>query len=72
MGNLSDYLVNLYDLNLTVVLVGQALRDQLKAQVSEDIINMMFMLVPIPEDDDAFIQFVELVGQSIEEMERHA
>jgi hypothetical protein len=33
---------------------------------------MMSMLGPIPEDDDAFLQVVELAGKRIEEMKRRA
>jgi hypothetical protein len=32
----------------------------------------MYMLGPIPEDDDAFLQVVELAGKRIEEMKRYA
>jgi hypothetical protein len=32
----------------------------------------MYMLGPIPEDDDAFLQVVELAGKMIEEMKRRA
>jgi ribosomal protein L12E/L44/L45/RPP1/RPP2 len=31
----------------------------------------MYMLGPIPEDDDIFLQVVELPGKRIEEMNRH-
>jgi hypothetical protein len=33
---------------------------------------MMYMLGPIPEDDHAFLQVVELAGKRIEEMKRRA
>jgi hypothetical protein len=29
------------------------------------------MLGPIPKDDDAFLQVVELAGKSVEDMKRH-
>jgi hypothetical protein len=32
----------------------------------------MYMLGPIPEDDDAFLQVVALAGNRIEEMKRRA
>jgi hypothetical protein len=32
----------------------------------------MYILGPIPEDDDAFLQVVELAGKRIEEMKRCA
>jgi hypothetical protein len=67
-GDISDYLVNLRDLNHTVASTGQALRHQVEAQLSDDIINMMYMLRPIPEDDNAFLQVVGLAGIRIEEM----
>jgi hypothetical protein len=34
-GDVSDYRVNLRELNHTVSLVGQALQDQIEAQLSE-------------------------------------
>jgi hypothetical protein len=71
-GDISDYLVNLRDLNHTVASAGQAFRDQVEAQLPDDIINMMNILGPIPEDDDAFLQVVELAGKRIEEMTRRA
>jgi hypothetical protein len=55
-------------LNQIVASAGQALRDQVEAQLPDNIINMMYMLGPIPEDDDAFLQVVELVGTRVEEM----
>jgi hypothetical protein len=71
-GDVLDYLVNLQDLNHTVASARQAFRDQVEAQLADDIINMMYMLGPIPEDDDAFLQVVELAGKRIEEMKRRA
>jgi hypothetical protein len=53
-GDVEDYLVNLRDLNFTVASAGQAFRDQVEAQLPDDIINMMYMLGLIPKDDDAF------------------
>jgi hypothetical protein len=43
-GGLSDYLVNLRDLNQVVTAAGQAFRDQVEAQLPDDIITMMYML----------------------------
>jgi hypothetical protein len=71
-GDFSDYLVNLCDLNQTLGLAGRAFRDQVEAQLPDDIINMMYMLRPIPEDDDDFLQVVELAGKRIEEIKRRA
>jgi hypothetical protein len=71
-GDVSDYFVNLRDLNHTVASAGQAFRDQVKAQLPDHIINMMYMLGTMPEDDDAFLQVVELAGKNIEEMKRRA
>jgi hypothetical protein len=71
-GNVSDYLVNLQDLNHTVALAGQAFRDQVEAQLLDDIINMMYMLGRIPEDDDVFLPIIDLARKTIEEMKRHA
>jgi hypothetical protein len=61
-GDVSDYLVNLADLNHTVASAGQAFRDPVEGPLADDIINMMYMLGLIPEDDDAFLQVVELAG----------
>jgi hypothetical protein len=69
-GDVSDYLVNLRDLNKTVGSAGQAFRDQVEAQLPDDIINMMYMLGPIAEDDEDFFQVVELAGKRIEQMKR--
>jgi hypothetical protein len=71
-GDVSDYLVNLRDLNHTVASAGQAFRDQVEAQLSDDIINMRYMLGLIPEDNDAFLQVVELAGTRFKEMKRRA
>jgi hypothetical protein len=71
-GDDSDYLVNLRDLNLTVASAGQAFRDQVEAQLADNIIYMMYMLGPIPEDDDGFLQVIELAGKRIEKMKRCA
>jgi hypothetical protein len=71
MAHVLDYLVNLRDLNHTVAFAGQALRDQVKAQLPDDIFNMMYMLGPNLVDDDAFTQVVEIVGKRIEEITRN-
>jgi hypothetical protein len=59
-------------LNYIVASVGQAFRDHVEAQHPDNIINMIYMLRPIPEDDDVFLEVVELPGKQIEEMKRHA
>jgi hypothetical protein len=72
MGDVSDYLVNLRDLNQTVVSARPGLRDQVEAQLADDIVHMMYMLEPILEDDDAFLPVVELAGTRVDEMKRRA
>jgi hypothetical protein len=64
--------VDLGYLNHTVASAGQAFRDQVKAQLPDGIINMMYMLGLISEDDDASLQVVDLAGKRIEEMKRRA
>jgi hypothetical protein len=69
-GDVSDYLVNLKDLNQVVAAADQAFRDQVEAPLPDDIITMMYMLGPIPEDDDDFLQVVETAGKRVEEYKR--
>jgi hypothetical protein len=57
-------------LNQTVASVGQAFQDQVKSQLPEDIVNMVYMLGPIPKDDDVFLQVVELARKRVKEMNR--
>jgi hypothetical protein len=59
-------------LNFAVASVGQVFRDEVKAQLPNDTVNMMYILGPIPGDDDAFLQVVELAGKRIEEIKRYA
>jgi hypothetical protein len=72
MDDVSDYLVNPQDLNHTVALAGQVFRDQVEAQLADNIIDIMNMLGLIPEDDDAFLQVVEIVGNRIDKIKRRA
>jgi hypothetical protein len=50
----------------------QAFRDHVEAQLPDDIINMMYMLRLIPEEEDAFLQVVELARKRIEDIKRHS
>jgi hypothetical protein len=71
-SDMLDYLVNLRDLNQVIQSAGQAYRDQVEAQLPDDIVNMMYMLGPIPETEDEFLQVAELVGKRVEQMKRRA
>jgi hypothetical protein len=71
-GDVSDYLVNFRDLNQTVASAGQAFPDQVKVHLPDNIVNMMYLLGPILEDDDVFLQVVELAGKRVDEMKRRA
>jgi hypothetical protein len=55
MGNVEDYLVTLQDLNHTVASGGQGLRDKVKVQLPDNIINMIYIAKLIPEDDNAIL-----------------
>jgi hypothetical protein len=55
MGDIEDYLVNLRHLNQIVADTGQAFGDQVEAQLPDDIVNMIYMLERIPEDDNAVL-----------------
>jgi hypothetical protein len=54
MGDVSDYLVNLRELNHIVASAGLAFRDQVEAHLPDDISNIIYILGPISEDADAF------------------
>jgi hypothetical protein len=66
-GYFMDYLVNLRDLNPGVASTGQAFRDQVEAQLPEDMIIMIYILGRIPDADDNFIQLIETAGTRVEE-----
>jgi hypothetical protein len=55
-------------LNHTVASTWQAFGDEVEVQLPDDIMSMMYMLKPIPEDDNTFLYLVELAGKSIEKI----
>jgi hypothetical protein len=57
-------------LNQTIASARQAFRDQVEAHLPDDIFDMRYILGPIPEDDDAFLQLIDLAGKRVEEMKR--
>jgi hypothetical protein len=46
---------------------GQTFRDQVRSQIPDDIIDMMFIIGPMPMDDSEFLRVLEMVGKRIEE-----
>jgi hypothetical protein len=66
-GDVSDNLVNLRDLNQVVASTGQALREQVEAQLLHFIITMMHMLSSIPDNDDNFLEVVETAEKPVQE-----
>jgi hypothetical protein len=69
-GDISEYVVNLRDLIQVIASAGQAFRDQVEAQPSDDIITMMYLLGRIPDDNDDFLQVVNTAGKRVEEYKR--
>jgi hypothetical protein len=66
-GDVADYLVNLIDLNQVVASAGQAFSDQVEAHLPDDIITMMYMLGPILDNDDDYLQEAATAGNRVEE-----
>jgi hypothetical protein len=49
--------------------------DQVEAELTNNIVNMMYMLGPILEDEDPILQLVELVGKELrkcKDVHKHA
>jgi hypothetical protein len=55
-GHISDYLVKLNDLNRKVESTGQVCRVQVKLQMPSEIVDMMYIIGPIPMEDQEFLR----------------
>jgi hypothetical protein len=53
-GDISDSLLTPKDDNLPVNVSAQTFCDQLRSQIPNDIIDMMFMISPMPMDNSKF------------------
>jgi uncharacterized protein YydD (DUF2326 family) len=66
-GDISDYLVTLKDLNRRVNASGHSFRNQVRSQIPDDSIDMMFTIGPMPMDNSEFLRVLEMVGKRIDE-----
>jgi hypothetical protein len=59
-------------LNHIVAYAVQVFRDQVEVQLPDNIHNMISMLGLIQEDNNAFLQVIELAGNRVEKIKRYA
>jgi hypothetical protein len=52
---------------MIVTSATQAFRDQVEAQLADDTITMMYILSPIPDDDNDFQQVVEAAQNRVKD-----
>jgi hypothetical protein len=69
-GHISDYVVTLRDLNHKVKSGRQVFRDQGKSHMPSEIVNMMYMIGPMPIEEEEFLRVPELAGKRVEEKNR--
>jgi hypothetical protein len=69
-ADISEYRVNLRDLNRGVECTGQIFRDQITDQMPPEIMDMMYTIRPIPMEDKEFLRELEKTGKRIEQRKR--